>query len=139
MARFNWFWRGNTMIFGFNKFVLELKEDFRFRMLLLVLLWNTQKKVCQKKPTQNISPIKNMVFQTDKAFKEVASRWVWFRINQEPLLVTNVIRLAYLVERSDICYTIRFWRRNDLSWFLKIFALGYLIKLVKDSIDAKYN
>jgi dGTPase len=47
--------------------------------------------------------------------------------------------LAYLVEAADdICYTIIDFE-DGISLVSEDFALEYLIKLVKDSIDLKYK
>ncbi|MFK7050434.1 MULTISPECIES: deoxyguanosinetriphosphate triphosphohydrolase [Flavobacterium] len=101
------------------------------------------KESLPKKPTSNISDKKYGFFQQDKSFfKEVA---------EELGLISNKsghdIRyerhpLAYLVEAADdICYTIiDFEDGINLGLVSEDYALEYLIKLVKDSIDtSKYN
>ncbi len=101
------------------------------------------KESLPKKPTQNISDKKYGFFQTDVAFfQEVASE-----LGMIPNKTRNDIGferhpLAYLVEAADdICYTIiDFEDGMNLGLVSEDFALEYLIKLVKDSIDSKkYN
>ncbi|MES2812448.1 MAG: deoxyguanosinetriphosphate triphosphohydrolase [Bacteroidota bacterium] len=101
------------------------------------------KESLPKKPTKNISDKKYGFFQQDKEFfKEVASD-----LGLIPNKTGNDIGyerhpLAYLVEAADdICYTIiDFEDGINLGLVSEDYALEYLIKLVKDSIDAtKYN
>lgn len=101
------------------------------------------KESLPKKPTQNIADKKYGFFQTDKAFfKEVADE-----LGMIPNKSANDIGferhpLAYLVEAADdICYTIiDFEDGINLGLVSEDFALEYLIKLVKDTIDTtKYN
>ena len=101
------------------------------------------KESLPKKPTKNIADKKYGFFQTDKDFfKEVAAE-----LGLIPNKTGNDIGyerhpLAYLVEAADdICYTIiDFEDGINLGLVSEDFALEYLIKLVKDSIDtAKYN
>jgi dGTPase len=101
------------------------------------------KESLPKKPTKNIADKKYGFFQTDKNFfKEVATE-----LGMIPNKTGNDIGyerhpLAYLVEAADdICYTIiDFEDGINLGLVSEDFALEYLIKLVKDSIDsAKYN
>ncbi|MBC7522990.1 MAG: deoxyguanosinetriphosphate triphosphohydrolase [Flavobacterium sp.] len=101
------------------------------------------KESLPKKPTSNIADKKYGFFQSDKEFfQEVA---------QELGLISNKTGndigyerhpLTYLVEAADdICYTIiDFEDGINLGLVSEDFALEYLIKLVKDSIDtSKYN
>ena len=101
------------------------------------------KESLPKKPTSNIADKKYGFFQTDKDFfKEVATE-----LGLIPNKTANDIGyerhpLAYLVEAADdICYTIiDFEDGINLGLVSEDFALEYLIKLVKDSIDTqKYN
>ncbi len=101
------------------------------------------KESLPKKPTQNIADKKYGFFQTDAAFfQEVASE-----LGMIPNKSGNDIGferhpLAYLVEAADdICYTIiDFEDGINLGLVSEDYALEYLIKLVKDSIDSKkYN
>jgi dGTPase len=101
------------------------------------------KESLPKKPTKNISDKKYGFFQQDKEFfNEVASD-----LGLIPNKTGNDIGyerhpLAYLVEAADdICYTIiDFEDGINLGLVSEDYALEYLIKLVKDSIDAtKYN
>ena len=101
------------------------------------------KESLPKKPTKNIADKKYGFFQSDKDFfKEVAT---------ELGMISNKIGndisyerhpLAFLVEAADdICYTIiDFEDGINLGLVSEDFALEYLIKLVKDTIDtAKYQ
>ena len=101
------------------------------------------KESLPKKPTSNIADKKYGFFQLDKDFfQEVA---------QELGLISNKSGndigyerhpLAYLVEAADdICYTIiDFEDGINLGLVSEDFALEYLIKLVKDTIDtSKYQ
>jgi len=101
------------------------------------------KESLPKKPTQNISDKKYGFFQSDKEFfKEVAEE-----LGLIPNKTGNDIGyhrhpLAFLVEAADdICYTIiDFEDGINLGLVSEDFALEYLIKLVKDTIDAsKYQ
>lgn len=95
------------------------------------------------KPTNRIADKKYGFFQADKEFvKDVANE-----LGLIPNKTGNDIGferhpLAYLVEAADdICYTIiDFEDGINLGWIDEEFALEYLIKLVKDSINSsKYN
>ena len=101
------------------------------------------KESLPKKPTNNIADKKYGFFQTDTVFfQEVASD-----MGMIPNKTGNDIGferhpLAYLVEAADdICYTIiDFEDGINLGLVSEDFALEYLIKLVKDSIDtSKYK
>jgi len=101
------------------------------------------KESLPKKPTKNIADKKYGFFQTDKTFfKEVAEE-----LGLIPNKTGNDIGferhpLAYLVEAADdICYTIiDFEDGINLGLVSEDYALEYLIKLVKDTIDtSKYK
>ncbi len=101
------------------------------------------KESLPKKPTSNIADKKYGFFQSDKTFfQDVA-----LELGMIPNKTGNDIGferhpLAYLVEAADdICYTIiDFEDGINLGLVSEDFALEYLIKLVKDSIDSsKYN
>lgn len=100
------------------------------------------KESLPKKPTSDISDKKYGFFQADKAFfNEVASELGMIRKSGESVRYERH-PLAYLVEAADdICYTIiDFEDGINLGLVSEDFALEYLIKLVKDSIDtAKYK
>lgn len=101
------------------------------------------KESLPKKPTKNISDKKYGFFQTDKEFFEDVAK----ELGMIPNKTGNDIGferhpLAYLVEAADdICYTIiDFEDGINLGLVSEDFALEYLIKLVKDSIDTpKFN
>ena len=101
------------------------------------------KESLPKKPTKNIADKKYGFFQTDKPFfEDVASE-----LGLIPNKPGNDIGferhpLAYLVEAADdICYTIiDFEDGINLGLVSEDYALEYLIKLVKDTIDTlKYK
>ncbi len=100
------------------------------------------KESLPKKPTQHIVDKKFGFFQSEKeAFLDVASE---LGLAKKSLDNISFYRhpLAYLVEAADdICYTIiDFEDGINLGLIEEDFALEYLIKLVKDSIDSnKYH
>jgi len=101
------------------------------------------KESLPKKPTKNIADKKYGFFQTDKAlFQEVASEMGMIANKTGNDIGFERHPLAYLVEAADdICYTIiDFEDGINLGLVSEDFALEYLIKLVKDSIDtSKYK
>jgi dGTPase len=96
-----------------------------------------------KKPTKNIADKKYGFFQSDKAFfKEVAEELGMISNKSGDDIGYERHPLAFLVEAADdICYTIiDFEDGINLGLVSEDFALEYLIKLVKDTIDtAKYQ
>ncbi|WP_281638491.1 dGTP triphosphohydrolase [Flavobacterium marginilacus] len=101
------------------------------------------KESLPKKPTKNIADKKYGFFQTDKIFfQEVASEMGMIPNKTGDDIGFERHPLAYLVEAADdICYTIiDFEDGINLGLVSEDFALEYLIKLVKDSIDtSKYK
>ncbi|RZJ70150.1 MAG: deoxyguanosinetriphosphate triphosphohydrolase [Flavobacterium sp.] len=101
------------------------------------------KESLPKKPTANIADKKYGFFQAEKDFfMDVANELGLMRNKQGGDVGFERHPLAYLVEAADdICYTIiDFEDGINLGLIQEEFALEYLIKLVKDSIDAaKYN
>ncbi len=101
------------------------------------------KESLPKKPTRKISDKKYGFFQTDKAFfKEVATELGLIPNKSGNDIGFERHPLAYLVEAADdICYTIiDFEDGINLGLVSEDFALEYLIKLVKDTIDSsKYQ
>ncbi len=101
------------------------------------------KESLPKKPTQNIADKKYGFFQSDAAFFEEVALELGLISNKDGKDVGFERHpLAYLVEAADdICYTIiDFEDGINLGLVSEDFALEYLIKLVKDSIDSdKYN
>lgn len=98
------------------------------------------KQSLPKKPSSHIADKKFGIFQTEASvFKEVATALGLIqhtdqRYSRHPL--------SFLVEAADdICYTIiDFEDGINLGWIEEEFALEYLVKLVKDSINAqKYS
>jgi dGTPase len=101
------------------------------------------KESLPKKPTSNIVDKKYGFFQTDKKFfLEVANDMGMIPNKSGKDIGFERHPLAYLVEAADdICYTIiDFEDGINLGLVSEDFALEYLIKLVKDSIDtSKYK
>ncbi|HQW69822.1 MAG TPA: deoxyguanosinetriphosphate triphosphohydrolase [Flavobacterium sp.] len=101
------------------------------------------KESLPKKPTKNISDKKYGFFQSDKDFfKEVATELGMISNKSGEDIGYERHPLAFLVEAADdICYTIiDFEDGINLGLVSEDFALEYLIKLVKDTIDAaKYQ
>jgi len=101
------------------------------------------KESLPKKPTSNIADKKYGFFQQDKPFfKEVAAELGMISNKSGDDIGFERHPLAYLVEAADdICYTIiDFEDGINLGLIQEEFALEYLIKLVKKSIDSeKYN
>jgi dGTPase len=101
------------------------------------------KESLPKKPTKNISDKKYGFFQSDKDFfKEVATELGMISNKTGEDIGYERHPLAFLVEAADdICYTIiDFEDGINLGLVSEDFALEYLIKLVKDTIDAnKYK
>ncbi len=101
------------------------------------------KESLPKKPTKNISDKKYGFFQSDKDFfTEVAEELGMISNKTGNDIGYERHPLAFLVEAADdICYTIiDFEDGINLGLVSEDFALEYLIKLVKDTIDtAKYQ
>ncbi|GAB3709753.1 deoxyguanosinetriphosphate triphosphohydrolase [Flavobacterium koreense] len=101
------------------------------------------KESLPKKPTSNIADKKYGFFQTDKEFfKEVANELGLIANKSGNDIGYERHPLAYLVEAADdICYTIiDFEDGINLGLVSEDYALEYLIKLVKDTIDTnKYQ
>ena len=101
------------------------------------------KESLPKKPTKNIADKKYGFFQSDKEFfKEVADELGMISNKTGDDIGYERHPLAFLVEAADdICYTIiDFEDGINLGLVSEDFALEYLIKLVKDTIDtAKYQ
>ena len=101
------------------------------------------KESLPKKPTAAIADKKYGFFQSDKSFfQEVATELGMIANKTGNDIGFERHPLAYLVEAADdICYTIiDFEDGINLGLVSEDFALEYLIKLVKDSIDsAKYK
>ena len=101
------------------------------------------KESLPKKPTKNISDKKYGFFQSDRDFfKEVAEELGMISNKSGEDIGYERHPLAFLVEAADdICYTIiDFEDGINLGLVSEDFALEYLIKLVKDTIDAaKYQ
>jgi dGTPase len=101
------------------------------------------KESLPKKPTKNIADKKYGFFQSDKEFfQDVASELGMISNKTGNDVGFERHPLAYLVEAADdICYTIiDFEDGINLGLVSEDYALEYLIKLVKDTIDtAKYK
>lgn len=101
------------------------------------------KESLPKKPTKHIADKKYGFFQTDKDFfKELADELGLETRGKSSYLSYSRHPLTFLVEAADdICYTIiDFEDGINLGLIPEEYALEYLIKLVKDSINTnKYN
>lgn len=101
------------------------------------------KESLPKKPTKHIADKKFGFFQSEKSFfKELAEELGLPKTQEGDNLAFGRHPLTYLVEAADdICYTIiDFEDGINLGLISEEFALEYLIKLVKDSINTKkYN
>ena len=98
------------------------------------------KESLPKKPTSHIADKKFGVFQSEVSFfEQVAQEIGLTKRGEKEDLSYNRHPLAYLVEAADdICYTIiDFEDGINLGLIEEEFALEYLIKLVKDTIDSK--
>ena len=121
-----------------------VKGGLRLTYATLGAFMKYPKESLPKKPTQHIADKKYGVFQTDKHFfQEVALELGMIsNKNNEDDISFQRHPLAFLVEAADdICYTIiDFEDGINLGLVSEDFALEYLIKLVKNSIDtSKYN
>lgn len=120
-----------------------IEGSIRLTYAVLGAFMKYPKESLPKKPTQNICDKKYGFFQSDKEFfKEVASELGMIPNKSGTDIGYERHPLAYLVEAADdICYTIiDFEDGINLGLVSEDFALEYLIKLVKDSIDtSKYN
>ena len=101
------------------------------------------KESLPKKPTKNIADKKYGFFQSDKAFfQDVVAELGLIANKTGNDIGFERHPLAYLVEAADdICYTIiDFEDGINLGLISEDYALEYLIKLVKDTIDtSKYK
>ncbi|MBU3026515.1 dGTP triphosphohydrolase [Zobellia galactanivorans] len=101
------------------------------------------KESLPKKPTKHIADKKFGFFQTEKAaFQEIAADLGLIQTRNGEDISFSRHPLTFLVEAADdICYTIiDFEDGINLGLISEDFALEYLIKLVKDSINTKkYN
>ncbi|WP_456423289.1 deoxyguanosinetriphosphate triphosphohydrolase [Lutibacter sp.] len=98
------------------------------------------KESLPKKPTNEIADKKYGIFQSEiPFFSEVAQELGLKASGEKENLAFKRHPLAYLVEAADdICYTIiDFEDGINLGLIEEEFALEYLIKLVKDTINSK--
>lgn len=95
------------------------------------------------KPTRNIGDKKFGVFQSERAiFEEIAAELNLIQVRKGETIAYARHPLAFLVEAADdICYTIiDFEDGINLGLIDEEYALEYLIKLVKNSINtSKYH
>ncbi|WP_350289319.1 dGTP triphosphohydrolase [uncultured Croceitalea sp.] len=98
------------------------------------------KESLPKKPTKNIIDKKFGFFQSDKEFFLELANELGLKRNDNNLEIGYYRHpLTYLVEAADdICYTIiDFEDGINLGFISEEYALEYLIKLVKDTINTK--
>lgn len=115
-----------------------IEGSIRLTYAVLGAFMKYPKESLPKKPTSNIADKKYGFFQTDKEFfKEVANELGLIPNKSGNDIGYERHPLAYLVEAADdICYTIiDFEDGINLGLVSEDFALEYLIKLVKDTID----
>ena len=120
-----------------------IEGSLRLTYAVLGAFMKYPKESLPKKPTKNIGDKKYGFFQSDKEFfKEVAQELGMIRNKSGNDIGYERHPLAFLVEAADdICYTIiDFEDGINLGLVSEDFALEYLIKLVKDTIDTtKYQ
>lgn len=120
-----------------------IKGGLRLSYATLGAFTKYPKESLPKKPTKNIADKKYGFFQSDKEFfQEVAQELGMISNKSGNDIGYERHPLAFLVEAADdICYTIiDFEDGINLGLVSEDFALEYLIKLVKDTIDtAKYQ
>jgi len=120
-----------------------IEGSIRLTYAVLGAFMKYPKESLPKKPTSNIADKKYGFFQSDKEFfKEVANELGLIPNKSGDDIGFERHPLAYLVEAADdICYTIiDFEDGINLGLVSEDFALEYLIKLVKDTIDTnKYK
>ena len=120
-----------------------IEGSIRLTYAVLGAFMKYPKESLPKKPTSNIADKKYGFFQTDKEFfKEVADELGLIPNKSGNDTGYERHPLAYLVEAADdICYTIiDFEDGINLGLVSEDYALEYLIKLVKDTIDTnKYQ
>lgn len=98
------------------------------------------KESLPKKPTKHIVDKKFGFFQSEKnTFQDVTTELGLSALRNDDNIAYNRHPLAFLVEAADdICYTIiDFEDGINLGLIEEEFALEYLIKLVKDTINTK--
>ena len=120
-----------------------IEGSVRLTYAVLGAFMKYPKESLPKKPTNAIADKKYGFFQSDKAFfKEVAEELGMIPNKTGDFIGYERHPLAYLVEAADdICYTIiDFEDGINLGLVSEDYALEYLIKLVKDTIDTtKYQ
>ena len=126
------------------KILTENKEGveggFRLSYATLGAFIKYPKESLPKKPTNQISDKKYGIFQSEiPSFKDVADELGLIPSGANGNIAYKRHPLAYLVEAADdICYTIiDFEDGINLGLIEEEFALEYLIKLVKNTIDSK--
>ena len=120
-----------------------IEGSLRISFATLGAFMKYPKESLPKKPTTRICDKKYGFFQQDKAFFADVAKELGMIANKSGYDIGFERHpLAYLVEAADdICYTIiDFEDGINLGLIQEEFALEYLIKLVKNGIDAnKYN
>jgi dGTPase len=120
-----------------------IEGSIRLTYAVLGAFMKYPKESLPKKPTKNIADKKFGFFQNDKQFfQEIAAELGLISNKSGNDIGFERHPLAYLVEAADdICYTIiDFEDGINLGLVSEDYALEYLIKLVKNTIDtAKYQ
>lgn len=123
-----------------NGFQILTEGSLRLSYATLGAFMKYPKESLPKKPTKHIVDKKYGFFQSQKdIFTDVATELGLKPMRKGNDVAYNRHPLAYLVEAADdICYTIiDFEDGINLGLIDEDFALEYMIKLVKDSIDIK--
>lgn len=117
-----------------------IKGGLRLSYATLGTFIKYPKESLPKKPTSNIIDKKYGLFQTEKdIFIDIANELGLKEIRQGKDITFSRHPLAFLVEAADdICYTIiDFEDGINLGLIEEEFALEYLIKLVRDTINTE--
>jgi dGTPase len=128
------------MDFQFNSSRPGIEGSIAIDLCGFGCFYEISKRKFAKKTNQKISDKKYGFFQSDKDFfKEVANELGLIPNKSGNDIGFERHPLAYLVEAADdICYTIiDFEDGINLGLVSEDYALEYLIKLVKDTIDTK--
>lgn len=123
-----------------NESKIGMEGGIRLSYATLGTFIKYPKESLPKKPTKNIEDKKYGIFQSDVPFfSNVAEELGLIATGTNENISYKRHPLAYLVEAADdICYTIiDFEDGINLGLIDEEYAIEYLIKLVKDTIDSK--
>ena len=140
MARFNRFWRQCQWIKNTYRKQKRRSWWFTFIVCYSWCFYEISKRIFTKKPSKHIVDKKFGFFQSEKeTFLDIVKELGLTKLREDNDIAYNRHPLAYLVEAADdICYTIiDFEDGINLGLVDEEYALEYLIKLVKDTINTK--